>query len=139
MHSTQFRLTIARVVSTIRNCGRKLHMPRRDVYEPEAGGHGGGARYSLTRLRFAVQSGRGVFFFSFFFFFPPPKNPSPENDEINRANWRGKIFLSSFFLLCIFSVTILKTSLQSIAFTIYEKTLNFQLEKISKYISSNLS
>lgn len=73
-------------------------MPRRDVYEPEAGGHGGGAWYSLTRLRVGVQSGRGIYFFFFFFF---PKNPSPENDEINRANWRGKIFLS-FFSLFIF-------------------------------------
>lgn len=60
MHSTQFRLTIARVVSTIRNCGRKLHMPRRDVYEPEAGGHGGGAWYSLTGLRVGVVG--GIFF-----------------------------------------------------------------------------
>ena len=103
MHSTQFRLTIARVVSTIRNCGRKLHMPRRDVYEPEAGGHGGGARYSLTRLRFAVQSGRGIFFFLFFFFFPLRKILHPKTMKLIEQTGVEKysFLLFSFFVFSL--------------------------------------
>lgn len=66
---------------------------------------------------------------SWYIFFPP-KNPSPENDEINRANWRGKIFLSFFFFFSLYFLTILK-ELQSIVFTIYEgSTFPFSLEKL---------
>lgn len=83
----------------------------------------------INEVAFRSASGRGIFFF-------PPKNPSPENDEINRANWRGKIFLSFFFSF-VFSNNFGRVTINRV-YNLRGIYVSFQLGKISlKDIPSN--
>lgn len=73
---------------------------------------------------------------SWYIFFPP-KNPSPENDEINRANWRGKIFLSFFFFSFVFSNNFGRVTINRV-YNLRGIYVSFQLGKTSlKDIPSN--
>lgn len=101
-------------------------MPRRDVYEPEAGGHGGGAWYSLTRLRVGVQSGRGIYIFFFFFF---RKILHPKTMKLIEQTGVEKYFF--LFSLCSFSNNFGRVIINRV----YEGSTTFplNLKKLERY------